>query len=60
MEINLRPIGFVRGGRTEPINDEWDSVTSRIERLDIPKATKTSRLWVSSLNGCIFAQTYLA
>jgi tRNA-Thr(GGU) m(6)t(6)A37 methyltransferase TsaA len=31
MEINLRPIGFVRGGRTEPINDEWDSVTSRIE-----------------------------
>jgi tRNA-Thr(GGU) m(6)t(6)A37 methyltransferase TsaA len=31
MEINLRAIGFVRGGRTGPINDEWDSVTSRIE-----------------------------
>jgi tRNA-Thr(GGU) m(6)t(6)A37 methyltransferase TsaA len=31
MEINLRPIGFVRGGRTEPINDEWDSVISRID-----------------------------
>jgi tRNA-Thr(GGU) m(6)t(6)A37 methyltransferase TsaA len=31
MEIKLRPIGFVRGGRHEPINDEWESVKSRIE-----------------------------
>jgi tRNA (adenine37-N6)-methyltransferase len=31
MEIILRPIGFVRGGRTEPTNDDWDSITARIE-----------------------------
>lgn len=31
MDINLKPIGFVSGGRTEPINDDWDSITARIE-----------------------------
>ncbi len=31
MEINLRPIGFVRGGRTEQINDDWDTITARID-----------------------------
>ena len=31
MKINVKPIGFVRGGRTEPINDDWDSITARIE-----------------------------
>ncbi|NQW00646.1 MAG: SAM-dependent methyltransferase [Rhodospirillales bacterium] len=31
MKIDLRPIGFVRGGRTEPTNDDWDRVTARIE-----------------------------
>ena len=29
--IELRPIGHVRGGRAEPFNDDWDSVTARIE-----------------------------
>jgi tRNA (adenine37-N6)-methyltransferase len=29
-EIHLRPIGFVRGGRSEPIDDDWDSVESHI------------------------------
>ena len=29
--IELRPIGFVRGGRKEPFNDDWDSVTATIE-----------------------------
>jgi tRNA (Thr-GGU) A37 N-methylase len=31
MELTLRAIGFVRGGRTEPIDDDWDSVRSEIE-----------------------------
>lgn len=29
--ITLRPIGHVRGGRSEPIDDDWDSVEARIE-----------------------------
>ena len=29
--IILRPIGFVRGGRAEPIDDDWDSVAATIE-----------------------------
>jgi len=29
--IELRPIGHVRGGRTEPFNDDWDAVTATIE-----------------------------
>jgi tRNA (Thr-GGU) A37 N-methylase len=29
--IILRPIGHVRGGRAEPIDDAWDSVEARIE-----------------------------
>ncbi len=28
--ILLQPIGFVRGGRSEPIDDNWDSVESHI------------------------------
>jgi tRNA-Thr(GGU) m(6)t(6)A37 methyltransferase TsaA len=31
MEIMLRPIGVVRSSRTEPVDDGWDAVTSRIE-----------------------------
>lgn len=31
MNIELRAIGFVRGGRTQPTNDDWDSVTASIE-----------------------------
>ncbi len=27
----LRPIGHVRGGRAEPIDDGWDAVTATIE-----------------------------
>ena len=30
-EIVLRPIGYVRGGRAEPIDDAWDSVEATIE-----------------------------
>ena len=29
--IEVRPIGFVRGGRAEPIDDAWDGVEARIE-----------------------------
>jgi tRNA-Thr(GGU) m(6)t(6)A37 methyltransferase TsaA len=29
--IELIPIGFVRGGRNEPIDDNWDSVRAHIE-----------------------------
>lgn len=28
--VQLTPIGFVRGGRTEPIDDDWDSVEAVI------------------------------
>ena len=30
-EIRLEPIGYVRGGRTQPIDDDWDSVDALIE-----------------------------
>lgn len=36
--VNLVPIGHVRGGRSEPIDDDWDAVAARIE-LD-PKQFK--------------------
>jgi tRNA-Thr(GGU) m(6)t(6)A37 methyltransferase TsaA len=29
--ISMRAIGFVRSDRSEPIDDSWDSVTSRID-----------------------------
>ena len=29
--IAMRPIGFVKGGRYEPIDDAWDAVEARIE-----------------------------
>ena len=29
--ITMHPIGHVRGGRSEPIDDAWDSVEARIE-----------------------------
>lgn len=32
--INLMPVGFVRGGRTEPVDDDWDSVDAVIELDD--------------------------
>jgi tRNA (Thr-GGU) A37 N-methylase len=28
--IAMRPIGFVKGGRSEPVDDAWDSVEARI------------------------------
>ncbi len=28
--ISMQPIGFVKGGRSEPIDDAWDSVEARI------------------------------
>jgi tRNA (Thr-GGU) A37 N-methylase len=31
MSINLTPIGFVRGGRSEATDDDWGSVRARIE-----------------------------
>lgn len=30
-EIRLVPVGYVRGGRAEPIDDDWDSVDAVIE-----------------------------
>jgi tRNA-Thr(GGU) m(6)t(6)A37 methyltransferase TsaA len=30
-ELCFEPIGFVRGGRVEPIDDDWDSVDAVIE-----------------------------
>jgi tRNA-Thr(GGU) m(6)t(6)A37 methyltransferase TsaA len=29
--ITMQPIGFVRDGRAEPIDDAWDSIEARIE-----------------------------
>ncbi|MGD0761830.1 MAG: SAM-dependent methyltransferase [Roseiarcus sp.] len=29
--IQLRPVGYVRGGRKEPIDDSWDEVVASIE-----------------------------
>lgn len=29
--IELHPVGFVRGGRAEPIDDDWDTVDAVIE-----------------------------
>jgi tRNA (adenine37-N6)-methyltransferase len=29
--IEVRPIGYVRGGRTEPVDDDWGSVEATIE-----------------------------
>lgn len=31
MRITMQPIGFVRGGRIEPTDDEWDQETASIE-----------------------------
>ena len=31
-EYVIRPIGHVRGGRTEPIDDQWGPVTATIAR----------------------------
>ena len=30
-EIVVRPVGFVRGGRAEPLDDAWDAVEAHIE-----------------------------
>ena len=49
MDINLKPIGFVRGGRAEPTNDDWDSVTARIE-LDTSWLTDESILGLDSFS----------
>lgn len=29
--IEVAPVGFVRGGRTDPIDDDWDSIDAVIE-----------------------------
>jgi tRNA (Thr-GGU) A37 N-methylase len=44
MAIEIEPIGFVRGGRTEVVDDDWGKVEARIE-LD------TSRFAPESLAG---------
>jgi tRNA-Thr(GGU) m(6)t(6)A37 methyltransferase TsaA len=31
MSIEIRPIGYVRGGRTDPIDDDWGDVEAVIE-----------------------------
>jgi len=34
MSINIEPLAFVRGGRTEAIDDEWGASRARIELSD--------------------------
>jgi tRNA (adenine37-N6)-methyltransferase len=34
MEIKLKPIGFVKNTRKEPIDDHWEEITSEIELAD--------------------------
>jgi tRNA (adenine37-N6)-methyltransferase len=46
MAIEIEPIGFVRGGRTEVVDDDWGKVEARIE-LD------TSRFAPESLAGLL-------
>jgi tRNA-Thr(GGU) m(6)t(6)A37 methyltransferase TsaA len=46
MAIEIEPIGFVRGGRTEVVDDDWGKVEARIE-LD------TSRFGPESLAGLL-------
>ena len=33
-QIVLQPIGYVRGGRTQPVDDHWAGVESTIEIAD--------------------------
>lgn len=49
MIIELRAIGFVRGGRKEPTDDGWDSVTACIE-LDPAWMTAESLLGLDSFS----------
>jgi tRNA-Thr(GGU) m(6)t(6)A37 methyltransferase TsaA len=35
-EVCVEPIGYVRGGRAEPLDDDWDSVDAVIE-LDVTR-----------------------
>jgi hypothetical protein len=30
-QITLRPIGYVRGGRSDPVDDHWSGMDSTIE-----------------------------
>jgi tRNA-Thr(GGU) m(6)t(6)A37 methyltransferase TsaA len=46
MAIEIEPIGFVRGGRTEVVDDDWGKVEARIE-LD------TTRFGPESLAGLL-------
>lgn len=42
MEFAVRPVAVVRNSRTEPIDDQWNSITSTIELLDdVPAASLT-------------------
>jgi tRNA (adenine37-N6)-methyltransferase len=41
MSIDLEPIGFVRGSRTDAIDDDWDSVSCTIE-MDAERFTPES------------------
>jgi tRNA-Thr(GGU) m(6)t(6)A37 methyltransferase TsaA len=49
MIIELRAIGLVRGGRQEPTDDDWDSVTAAIE-LDPDWLTPQSLLGLDSFS----------
>ena len=42
MEFAVRPVAVVRNERSEAVDDEWNSITSRIELLDdVPTASLT-------------------
>jgi tRNA (Thr-GGU) A37 N-methylase len=49
MIMELRAIGFVRGGRQEPTDDDWDRVTAAIE-LDPGWLTPQSLLGLDSFS----------
>ena len=57
--FTLRPIGFVLGGRAEPIDDRWDAVTgddranSRIRSRSARRARRVSHVEVVFLFHCV-------
>ncbi|HEY4330912.1 MAG TPA: SAM-dependent methyltransferase [Ilumatobacteraceae bacterium] len=49
MTIEMEPIGFVRGGRTEPIDDNWDRETCQIV-LDDARFTADSLMGLEAFS----------
>jgi tRNA (adenine37-N6)-methyltransferase len=49
MQITLEPIGYVRTTRAEPVDDQWDAETTRIE-LDARRFTPEALLSLDSFS----------